>query len=150
MPASPPAKLPASAQAVPGPGRHEVAVTAAEAGERLDRLLAARLPGLSRSRVKALIEAGRVSAGGATIVEPSARVKPGQTFAIILPEARSARPEAQPIALDIVYEDAALIVIDKPAGLVVHPAPGNPDRILLGESAIGGDSRPALQVIDTP
>jgi 23S rRNA pseudouridine1911/1915/1917 synthase len=132
---------------------YEVTVAKAEAGERLDRLLAARLPELSRSRLKNLIEAGRLSAGGETIVEPSYRVKPGQRLTLVVPAAAPARPQAQAIPLDILYEDAALIVIDKPPGLVVHPAPGNPDRTLVnallahcGEAltGIGGERRPGI------
>jgi 23S rRNA pseudouridine1911/1915/1917 synthase len=135
------------------PTVHTVAAEAADAGGRVDRLLAARLPTLSRSRLKALIEQGCLTSAGATIVEPSYRVKPGQTFAIIVPEPAPARPAAQAIALDIVYEDPDLVVLDKPAGLVVHPAPGNPDRTLVnallahcGDSltGIGGERRPGI------
>jgi 23S rRNA pseudouridine1911/1915/1917 synthase len=134
-------------------GRHEVRVEAAEGGTRVDRLLAARLAGLSRSRIKALIEAGALSADGATINEPSLRVKPGQTFAIVIPETRDAEPEAQAIALDILYEDSDIVVVNKPAGLVVHPAPGNPDRTLVNAliahcgaslQGIGGVRRPGI------
>ena len=133
--------------------KHEVTAAPDDSGTRLDRLLARHLPELSRSRVKALVEAGNVGAGGATISDPSYRVKPGQTFAIIVPEARPARPEGQAIALDIVYEDGDLIVIDKPAGMVVHPSPGNPDMTLVNAliahcgdslSGIGGELRPGI------
>jgi len=132
---------------------YEIAVRQAEAGERVDRLLAARLPTLSRSRLKGLIEAGRLSAGGETIDEPSYRVKPGQTFVLAVPAPTPARPQAQAMALHVIYEDAELIVLDKPAGLVVHPAPGNPDRTLVnaliahcGDSlkGIGGLRRPGI------
>src|SRR5215470_20134398 len=102
--------------------RYEVAAAAADGGTRLDRLLARHLPQLSRSRVKALVVAGHVTAEGATISDPSHRVKPGQKFAITVPEARPAKPQAQAIALDIVYEDADLVVVNKPAGMVIHPA----------------------------
>lgn len=131
----------------------EATATEADAGQRLDRLIAARLPELTRSRAKALIEAGRVSLGGATISEPSYRVKPGQTFAIIVPEPEPAFPLAQNIPLDIVYEDADVIVVNKPAGLVVHPAEGNPDGTLVNAllahcgpslSGIGGVRRPGI------
>ena len=124
-----------------------------DTGHRVDRVLAAHLPALSRSRLKALIEAGRLSCGGETIDEPAYRVKPGQSFAIIVPEVAPARPLAQAIPLDIVYEDPDLIVVNKPAGLVVHPAPGNPDRTLVnaliahcgeGLSGIGGERRPGI------
>jgi 23S rRNA pseudouridine1911/1915/1917 synthase len=137
----------------PEPERREVTVGAAEAGQRLDRLLAERLGGLSRSRLKGLIEAGMVSAGGATITEPSIRVKPGQTFAIVIPESAPARLEAQALALDIIYEDSDIIVIDKAAGMVVHPAPGNPDRTLVNAliarcgpslTGVGGVRRPGI------
>jgi 23S rRNA pseudouridine1911/1915/1917 synthase len=131
----------------------EIAVRDAEAGTRVDRLLAARLPELSRSRLKNLIVAGRLSAGGATIDEPSHRVKPGQNLTLHLPPTVAARPQAQAMPLDILYEDDHLIVLDKPAGLVVHPAPGNPDRTLVnaliahcGEAltGIGGERRPGI------
>ncbi len=132
----------------------QVTAEAADAGERLDRLIAARQPGLTRSRAKALIEAGRVGlAGGETISEPSYRVKPGQTFAIFVPEPETAVPLPQHIPLEIVYEDEDLIVVNKPAGLVVHPAEGNPDGTLVNAllahcgsslSGIGGVRRPGI------
>jgi len=141
--------------------RHIVGST--EAGERVDRCLAQALaaghPELSRSRIKALIEQGnlRMSAGegGApeTIDEASYRVKPGQELALVIPAPEAAVPLGQDIALTIVYEDKDLIVIDKPAGMVVHPAPGNPDNTLVnaliahcGESlsGIGGVKRPGI------
>lgn len=136
-----------------GGARFEVTATATDAGERLDRLIAARLPGITRSRAKALIEAGRVNLGGETISEPSRRVKPGQSFAIFVPEAEPALPRGQDIPLDIAYEDADLIVVNKPAGLVVHPAEGNPDGTLVNAliahcgaslSGIGGVRRPGI------
>jgi 23S rRNA pseudouridine1911/1915/1917 synthase len=133
--------------------RHLVTPDAGEAGGRIDQVLTAHLPRLSRSRLKSLIEQGHLSSGGAKIVEPAYRVKPGQTFAIFVPEAIPARPVAQAIALDIVFEDPDLIVLDKPAGLVVHPAPGNPDRTLVNAliahcepdfTGIGGVRRPGI------
>lgn len=132
---------------------HQVTAGADDAGQRLDRVLAARLGGLSRSRLKSLIESGMVSAGGATINEPSTRVKPGQTFAIVVPETAPAIPQGQAMALDVVYEDEDLIVIDKAAGMVVHPAPGNPDRTLVNAliahcgpslQGVGGVRRPGI------
>lgn len=139
----------------PDPSGETVAVAAGpdDEGQRLDRVLAASAAGLSRSRLKALIEAGRVTRGGDTIVDPSYRVKPDDRFEISVPPAAPARPEAQAMPLEIVHEDDALIVIDKPAGLVVHPAPGNPDRTLVnaliahcGDSlvGIGGERRPGI------
>jgi 23S rRNA pseudouridine1911/1915/1917 synthase len=133
--------------------RYRVTASAADAGARLDRVLAAHLPELSRTRLKSLIEAGRVTANGAVIDEPARRVRPGQTFAIIVPETAPAIPQAQPIPLAVVYEDGDLIVVDKPAGLVVHPAPGNPDATLVNAllahcgdslSGIGGVRRPGI------
>ncbi len=124
-----------------------------DAGERVDRMLAARLVQLSRSRVKALIEEGRVTADGVTITNPSFRVKSGQVFALDVPPPVDDTPAAQPMALTIIYEDAELVVLDKPAGLVVHPAPGNPDHTLVnallahcGDSlqGIGGVRRPGI------
>ena len=130
-----------------------VTVEAAERGERLDRLLARRFGDLSRTRLKHLVEAGQVSVDGATIKDPSLRVKPGQRCAVTLPPPVADRPEAQAMSLDIRYEDAELIVLEKPAGLVVHPAPGNPDGTLVnallahcGDSlaGIGGVRRPGI------
>jgi 23S rRNA pseudouridine1911/1915/1917 synthase len=133
--------------------RHEVTVAPEAAGGRLDRLLAAALPELSRSRLKALIEEGRVSAAGQAVTTPSAKVKAGQTFAIIVPETRPVALAAQAIPLEILYEDRELIVLNKPAGLVVHPAAGNPDMTLVNAlmahcgpelSGIGGEARPGI------
>ena len=125
----------------------------ADAGTRLDRFLAANLAELSRSRLKRLIEAGHLRAGAATITEPSYRVKPGQIFDLTVPPPAAAVALPQPIPLQVVYEDADLVVVDKPAGLVVHPAPGNPDRTLVNAliahcgqslSGIGGVLRPGI------
>jgi len=120
---------------------------------RVDAFLAARMGDLSRTRIKALIAAGAVAADGATITDPARAVKPGTTYRIALPPTAPAAPAGQAIALDILYEDDDLIVIDKPAGLVVHPAPGNPDRTLVNAlihhcgaalSGIGGVRRPGI------
>jgi len=130
-------------------------VTAREsdAGERLDRLMARVLADLSRTRIKRLVEEGRVSLEGAPVRDPSLRVKQGQSFVLDLPPPIADAPEPQAMDLAIRYEDAHLIVIDKPAGLVVHPAPGNPDHTLVnallahcGESlaGIGGVKRPGI------
>jgi len=137
--------------------RHEVRAGPEAAGGRLDRLLAEALPQLSRSRLKALIEEGRVSSGGRAITSPSTKVKAGQTFAIIVPEAQPVALAAQAIPLEILHEDQDLIVLNKPAGLVVHPAAGNPDRTLVnaliahcgpglegGLTGIGGEQRPGI------
>lgn len=124
-----------------------------DAGQRLDRVLARRLPQLSRTRLKHLIEIGRVSERGTILRDPSLRVKDEQTFVVVLPQIEDAAPAAQPIALNIRFEDAHLIVIDKPAGMVVHPAPGNLDGTLVNAllahcgaslSGIGGVRRPGI------
>ena len=137
-----------------GAGRHTVTIDESAAGERLDRALAAALPDLTRSRVKALIEGRRVTlAGGQTIEEPSRKVKTGECFTVDVPEPEPAVPRPQAIDLDILFEDDDLLVLNKPAGLVVHPAPGNPDKTLVnallahcGESlsGIGGVRRPGI------
>src|SRR5258708_21543038 len=130
-----------------------VSSVAGDAGERLDRGLATHLADLSRSRWKHLIREGSVTQAGATISDPAMRVKPGQTFVIAIPAPAPDRPLAQAMSLDIRYEDEHLVVVDKPAGLVVHPAPGNPDRTLVnallahcGDSlvGIGGVKRPGI------
>ena len=133
--------------------RRKVTIDEAQAGERLDRVLALALPDLSRSRLKQLIEAGAVYSGGAKLSDADMRVKRGQSIVVDIPPAVRAEPEGQDIALTIVYEDAQLIVIDKPAGLVVHPAAGNRDGTLVnaliahcGDSlrGIGGELRPGI------
>ena len=120
---------------------------------RLDRFLALRLVDLSRSRLKALIEAGRIRVSDATISEPSFRVKSGNRISLALPEPEPAAPEPQAIPLTVVFEDDDLIVVDKPAGMVVHPAPGSPDGTLVNAliahcgaslSGIGGVRRPGI------
>jgi 23S rRNA pseudouridine1911/1915/1917 synthase len=137
----------------PDGGAAEIRVGAAEAGVRLDRLLALRLPALSRTRCKQLIVSGHVLCGGMPFRDPSRRVRLEEQFVVMLPEAEPATPVAQQIALEIRYEDAHLVVVDKPAGLVVHPAPGNPDGTLVnallahcgdGLCGIGGVRRPGI------
>src|SRR4051795_5951756 len=99
--------------------RVEVVVDGDEGFARLDRVLAARRPNLSRSRLKALILAGQVTVKGSPIRDPAYHVAKGDTITIDVPEAVAAEPEGEAIALDIVYEDDDIIVIDKQAGLVV-------------------------------
>jgi len=148
-----------AADAAPGgptplePGPHSVRGGPDAAGQRVDRFLADRFPGLSRSRVKALIEAGRASRDGAPFAEPAEAVREGALYTLDLPVPAAAHPAAQTIPFPILFEDADLIVLDKPAGLVVHPAPGNEDGTLVnallahcGESlpGIGGERRPGI------
>ena len=130
-----------------------VVVAAEEAGERLDRVLAARVAELSRSRHKALILAGRVAIDGATIRDPGHRVNAGGTIALDLPPVQDVELKAEKIPLSVVFEDNELIVLDKPAGLVVHPAAGNWSGTLVNAliahcgdslSGIGGVKRPGI------
>ncbi|HTV43750.1 MAG TPA: RluA family pseudouridine synthase [Stellaceae bacterium] len=136
-----------------GAAPQAIRIADGEAGERLDRVLAQHLPELSRTRLKRLIEQGLVAGDGAMSRDPALRVRPGQNFVVSFPDAEEPLPAAQPIALKICFEDAHLIVIDKPAGLVVHPAPGNPDGTLVnaliahcgaGLVGIGGVRRPGI------
>ena len=131
----------------------EIAVAGDEGASRLDRVLALRVPDLSRSRLKALILDGKVAVGGATIGDPAYHVGVGDTIRIVVPEAVSPEPEGENIPLTIVYEDDQIIVIDKPPGLVVHPAVGHETGTLVnaliahcGEtlSGIGGVKRPGI------
>jgi len=125
----------------------------AEAGERLDRVLARHFAELSRSRLKALIEAGAVALDGHTIRDPNYRVNSGAAIVIDLPPPVPAKPAAEPIPLKVVYEDNDIIVIDKPANLVVHPAAGHQAGTLVNAliahcgdslSGIGGERRPGI------
>jgi 23S rRNA pseudouridine1911/1915/1917 synthase len=134
-------------------GRLEVIVAGDEGSLRLDRVLAARQPSLSRSRLKGLILAGSVSIGTTAIRDPAYHVGKGDTITIDVPEAVAAEPEGEDIALDVVYEDDDIIVIDKPKGLVVHPAAGHASGTLVNAliahcgsslSGIGGVRRPGI------
>jgi len=138
--------------------RLEVTVAGDEGSPRLDRVLAARLPELSRSRLKALILAGQVSMTKASVKtapirDPAYHVGPGDTITIDVPEAAPAEPGPEAIALDIAYEDDDIIVINKQAGLVVHPAAGHETGTLVNAliahcgaslSGIGGVRRPGI------
>lgn len=119
---------------------------------RADKVLA-EASGLSRERVKALLALGAVDVGGALVTSPSGKVAGGVPFTITLPPAAPAEATPEEIALDIAYEDDALIVINKPAGMVVHPAAGNLDGTLVNAllhhckgqlSGIGGVARPGI------
>lgn len=130
-----------------------VEVDAKEAGDRLDGVLARGLEDFSRSRVKDLILAGAVSINGQTVTEPKYKVKLGETIVLVAPEPEEAEPEPENIPLDILYEDDQLIVINKPVGMVVHPAVGNTSGTLVnallyhcGASlvGIGGVKRPGI------
>ena len=131
----------------------EVVISGEEAGERLDRVLAARIEELSRSRLKVLILEGAVAIGGSTIRDPGYRVKSGETVAVAVPPPEPARPEGEDIPLTVVFEDDDIVVIDKPKGLVGPPAgghwPGTLVNALIAHcgdslSGIGGIKRPGI------
>ncbi len=131
----------------------KLTVTGTEGGARLDKWLSIRIAELSRSRLQALLAAGQVQQSGRTIDDASYRVKPGDIFHITIPPVADAAPEPEAIPLTVIYEDSELIVIDKPAGMVVHPAAGNWQGTLVhallshcGDSlsGIGGVRRPGI------
>ncbi|WP_430694752.1 RluA family pseudouridine synthase [Rhodopseudomonas faecalis] len=130
-----------------------ITVAGDEGEVRLDRMLASRVPDLSRSRLKALILAGRVAIGATPLRDPAYHVAAGDTITIDVPPAVAAEPEAENIPLNVVYEDDDIIVIDKPRGLVVHPGAGHDSGTLVNAliahcgaslSGIGGVRRPGI------
>jgi len=146
-----------AATSEPPPIHQELIAPADSAGERADRFLTRTLGAatgaLSRSRVKALIEGGFATRDGQPMTDPSEAVRAGARYALAPPPPEPAAPLPQAMALTILFEDADLIVLDKPAGLVVHPAPGNPDGTLVNAvlahagdelSGIGGEKRPGI------
>jgi len=133
------------------------AVSADEAGERLDRFLTrvvvARGLALSRTRLKALIEAGQVAIDGAEARDAAARVAEGEQIALAVPPAEEAAIAGEDLPLTVVFEDEHLLIVDKPAGLVVHPAPGHAAGTLVNAlirhcgdslSGVGGVKRPGI------
>ena len=131
----------------------DVCLEPAHAGWRLDRALAAAVPTLSRERLKTLIRTGAVESRDGAVRDPALKVKGGEALSIAVPEPTPAHNEPQDIPLAIVFEDDHLLVLDKPAGLVVHPAAGNLDRTLVNAllhhcagklSGIGGVARPGI------
>jgi 23S rRNA pseudouridine1911/1915/1917 synthase len=130
-----------------------VTVADEDAGGRIDRVLAARIPSLSRSRLKALILGGQVTTANATVLDPASPVKAGDVISVNLPLPEDPVPQGENIPLDIVYEDDDLIVLDKPRGLVVHPSAGHATGTLVNAliahcgdslSGIGGVKRPGI------
>ncbi|TYC52066.1 RluA family pseudouridine synthase [Rhodobacterales bacterium] len=128
-------------------------VDAADAGKRLDAVLASHLDTLSRNRIQSLIKSGDVTVGGAKIVEPKYRVNEGDALTLTLPEPEDPEPKGENIPISVVYEDEHVIVVDKPAGLVVHPGAGNWTGTLVNAlihhcgdslSGIGGVKRPGI------
>jgi 23S rRNA pseudouridine1911/1915/1917 synthase len=139
----------------PSLGHGPIRVTASreQASQRVDRMLAAAIGVISRSRVKALIEDGALSRDGKPVTEPAELARAGAVYTLRVPEPESATPRPQSIPFPILYEDSDLIVLDKPAGLVVHPAPGNRDGTLVnallahcgpGLTGIGAEKRPGI------
>jgi 23S rRNA pseudouridine1911/1915/1917 synthase len=131
----------------------DVEVRADAGGQRLDRVLASQLPDYSRVRLQALIRAGAVRDAGGLVLDPSRKAKGGERLTIAIPAAVAAAPLGEEIALDIAFEDASLIVLNKPAGLVVHPGNGNTTGTLVNAliahcgdtlSGIGGVKRPGV------
>ncbi len=131
----------------------EIRLQPAHAGWRLDRALADAAPTISRERLKALIRSGAVEASGKLLRDPATKVRGDESFRIAVPEPTPAHNEPQDIPLKIVFEDDHLLVVDKPAGLVVHPAAGNLDGTLVNAllhhcggslSGIGGVARPGI------
>lgn len=131
----------------------QLEVVAEHEGERLDRFISSSLDHYTRSRVKELIKKGHIKRGEKIILEPNCRIKPGDIYDVELPPAAAAVPLAEDIPLDIAYEDEHLIVIDKPAGLVVHPATGHWRGTLVNAllyhcgdslSGVGGVKRPGI------
>ena len=130
----------------------EVELGPDEAGQRLDKALATALPDISRARLQALIGEGRVSRDGEATRSVSTKATAG-VYQVELPPPTPAEPEPQDIPLQVLFEDQHLIVIDKPAGMAAHPAPGSPDRTLVnallhhcrgGLSGVGGVARPGI------
>lgn len=136
-----------------GVSNFDAVIGEAQGGWRLDRALAAAVPSLSRERLKGLITAGCVSSRSGPECDPSRCIAAGMTFRITIPATSPLDAIAQDIALDVVHEDEHLLVVDKPAGLVVHPAAGNLDGTLVNAllhhcsgrlSGIGGVARPGI------
>ncbi len=131
----------------------EIALDASQVGWRLDRALASQVPNLSRERLKVLTKAGALLREGHAVRDPAIKVKGNERFVLAIPDPAPAHNEAQEIPLVIAYEDEHLLVVDKPAGLVVHPAAGNRDGTLVNAllhhcggslSGIGGVARPGI------
>ncbi|WP_425410264.1 RluA family pseudouridine synthase [Hyphococcus sp.] len=134
-------------------GAYVFTVGEGDIGARLDKWLAARIAALTRSRLKALIAEGAVTRDGAAFTDPSWKLRDGETYRLAPPPVADPEPEAEAIPIEVVFEDSDLIVVNKPAGLVVHPAAGNWTGTLVnalihhcGESlsGVGGVARPGI------
>jgi 23S rRNA pseudouridine1911/1915/1917 synthase len=124
-----------------------------DAAQRLDKVLGDKIPDLSRSRIKNLVLAGAVTRDGVVTTDVSEKIRPGARYTVTIPPAAPATPSGEDIPFPILYEDRHLLVLNKPAGLVVHPAPGNPDGTLVNAliahcgaslTGIGGERRPGI------
>lgn len=129
-----------------------IVITAQESADRIDALLAQNVPGLTRSAAQRLLDAGNVSVNGRP-VRKNYKCSPGERIELLMPELRDTELRPQDIALDIAYEDEDVIVVNKPRGMVVHPAPGHPDGTLVNAlmhhcgdslSGVGGEKRPGI------
>jgi 23S rRNA pseudouridine1911/1915/1917 synthase len=129
-----------------------IGLTVSAPGGRLDRLLAARIPELSRTRIQDLIRAGMVRVNGAPVSRPGVHLAGGERVVIAVPEARPATIEPEAIPLDILYEDDDVIIVNKPAGMVVHPGAGHSHGTLVHAvlahapdiRGVGGEARPGV------
>jgi 23S rRNA pseudouridine1911/1915/1917 synthase len=130
----------------------EVELPPEAAGQRLDKALAAELPDVSRARLQALIAQGALSLGGRPLTDGAAKARAG-TYLLLVPEPLPADPEPEAVPLEVLYEDAELIVVDKPAGMAAHPAPGSLTGTLVNAllhhcagrlSGVGGVARPGI------
>ena len=140
------------AQAPQNEARLEVTLSADDVGERLDKILASRFETLSRARLQALIAEGRLSLDGAAVTDGSHKARAG-LYQLLIPAPIAAEPTPEDIPLNVLYEDAHLIVVDKPAGMAAHPAPGNYTGTLVHAllhhcrgslSGVGGVARPGI------
>ncbi len=151
-PAAPPPVLNVDVEPL-APGHHVFVVTQEQAGGRFDRVLAEMAAGVSRTRVKSLIESGYVTINEARAADSGVKLRLGQSIGIDIPEPEAAAPAGENIPLTVVFEDEHLIVIEKPAGLVVHPSAGHETGTLVNAliahcgdslSGIGGVKRPGI------
>ena len=132
---------------------HDFLIAEDDAGARLDKWLSERLEALTRTRLKALIEDGALARGGEAFTDPSWKLRAGETYRLTLPPVADPTPKPEAIPLDVVYEDADLVIVNKPAGMVVHPAAGSWTGTLVNAllahcgdslSGIGGVARPGV------
>ena len=122
-------------------------------GLRIDKFLTQSFPQLSRSQIQRLVSEGNLTYDEVTIIDNSFKVREGEVYQLMIPKAAEADPQPENIPLAVVYEDEDLIVVNKPAGMTVHPAPGSPNHTLVNAllfhcgdslSGIGGVKRPGI------